>query len=166
MTHEALVNDAALKDELRRFLAQHNALTLAYTDEAGVGACGLWFAADDDLACYFLSSPETRHGRALRDGGAVAFAIHKDDQDWRAIRGVQGRGWCSPVPAADAAGPWRVYLQRFPFVAQQFPDLEAALRTAWLWRITPAWLRLIDNTRGFGHKQEIMLASRAGQASG
>lgn len=165
MTYESsnvLADDVNLKNELRRFLAQHNALTLAYTDEAGVGACGLWFVADDALRCYFLSSPDTRHGRALRNGGSVAFAVHKDEQDWRAIRGVQGRGWCSPVPPADVADPWQLYLQRFPFVAQQFPDLEAALQAAWLWRITPAWLRLIDNTRGFGHKREIMFDSRAG----
>jgi uncharacterized protein YhbP (UPF0306 family) len=23
-----------------------------------------------------------------------------------------------------------------------------------LWRIEPAWMRLIDNRRGFGHKEE------------
>lgn len=150
---------AELKDTLRRFLARHHALSLAYADEAGVGACGLWFAADADLTCYFLSSPDTRHGRALRNGGPVAFTIHKDEQDWRAICGVQGQGWCAPLPAADAANPWRLYLGRFPFVAQQFPDLEAALKKAWLWRITPTWLRLIDNARGFGHKREIILAT-------
>ncbi len=153
-------NDVALMDELRCCLAQHNALTLAYVDEAGVGACGLWYAADENFVCYFLSSPTTRHGRALARGGRVAFTIHKDEQDWQAIRGVQGEGWCSPVPAADAAEPWRLYVQRFPFVAQQFPDLDAALRKAWLWHIEPSWLRLIDNARGFGHKREIMLQAR------
>jgi len=159
MTHGMLRTSAddALMDDLRRCLAQHNALTLAYVDEAGVGACGLWYASDDDLTCYFLSSPSTRHGRALLSGGQVAFTIHKDDQDWRTIRGVQGRGHCGPVGDAHADQAWEVYVRRFPFVAQQFPDLAAALRAARLWRIKPTWMRLIDNARGFGDKREIML---------
>jgi uncharacterized protein YhbP (UPF0306 family) len=146
-----------LRADLRAFFARHNALTLAYTDADGVGACGLWFAADEALNCYYLSSVNTRHGRALVNGGKVSFAIHKDEQDWRAIQGVQGEGRCEPVVASNSDHAWRVYTQRFPFVLKQFSDLDAALQTARLWQITPAWLRLIDNTQGFGHKQEIHL---------
>lgn len=148
---------ADLIGEFCTFLAEHNALTLAYADAGGPGACGLWFAADEALALYFLSSPSTRHGTALQDGADVAFAVHKDDQDWRAIRGVQGQGWCAPVRGPEAERGWRAYAAKFPFITRQFADLEAALASAWLWRISPRWLRLIDNARGFGDKREIML---------
>lgn len=147
----------ALYHSVRELIRQHRALTLAYTDAEGVGACGLWFACDDDLNLYFLSSSHTRHGRALLSGGAVAFTIHRDDQDWRTIRGVQGRGWCAPVETNSQDAAWQVYLATFPFVAQQFPDLDAALQATLLWCIRPTWLRLIDNTRGFGFKKEIAL---------
>lgn len=143
--------------EIGALLAAHNSLTLAYADADGPGACGLWFAADDALALYFLSSPSTRHGLAMREGADVAFAVHKDDQDWRAIRGVQGRGHCAPVRGPDAERGWRAYAGKFPFVTRQFADLEAALASAWLWRIVPRWMRVIDNARGFGNRREIML---------
>jgi hypothetical protein len=146
-----------LRSEIAEFLARHTALTLAYADGGEVAACGLWFASDEALNCYFLSSANTRHGRALAKGGQVSFAIHKDEQDWRVIQGVQGRGWCAPLSDAQAQSAWQVYARRFPFVLQQFPDIESALKAALLWRITPSWLRLIDNAKGFGHKQEIHL---------
>jgi uncharacterized protein YhbP (UPF0306 family) len=151
------MSDPAHSD-VRAFLLRCNALTLAYVDPDGVAACGLWYASDDDLNVYFLSSSSTRHGRALLAGGEVAFTIHKDEQDWRMIQGVQGRGWCAPLLGTDAAGAWHIYADRFPFVTEQFPDLEAALKAAELWRLTPSWLRLLDNARGFGHRQEIILA--------
>lgn len=147
----------ALRVDLRQFLARHNALTLAYSDDNGVGACGLWYAADDDLTCYFLSSLSTRHGLALQAGGDVAFAIHKDEQDWRTIQGVQGRGQCVLVSETRTMHAWQAYTQRFPFVLQRFTALDAALQTARLWQIRPTWLRLIDNAKGLGHQQEITL---------
>lgn len=152
-----MFDEAQIRAAIAVFLARHNALTLAYADADGVGACGLWFAADEALSCYFLSSANTRHGRALASGGQVSFAIHKDEQDWRAIQGVQGRGRCEPLSGVHAQAAWHIYARRFPFVLQQFPDIESALKTALMWRIKPAWLRLIDNAKGFGHKQEIHL---------
>ncbi|MGQ9903632.1 MAG: pyridoxamine 5'-phosphate oxidase, partial [Anaerolineae bacterium] len=140
--------------ELRAFLGRHNVLTLAYQDDQGVGACAVWFAVDEQLHLHFLSSPTTRHGRALAAGAQVAFTVHKDEQNWHSIQGIQGVGLCARTPAHSIDTAWQVYTRRFPFVARQFPDLQAALESAALWRIVPAWIRLIDNTKGFGHKEE------------
>ncbi|MBA3532599.1 MAG: pyridoxamine 5'-phosphate oxidase family protein [Ardenticatenales bacterium] len=147
----------ALRAALYGFMQQHNVLTLAYQDEEGVGSCALWFAPDEALACYFLSALTTRHGRALAAGGEVAFTIQKDEQPWQAIRGVQGRGRCAPLTEPLRSTAWQVYQSRFPFISQQFPDLESALQRSLLWQIVPAWLRLIDNSRGFGFKEELWL---------
>ncbi len=148
MVHDPFVS------ELRAFLGRHNVLTLAYQDSQGIGACAVWFAVDDHLHLHFLSSPKTRHGQALKAGAQVAFTVQKDEQDWRSIQGVQGIGLCSMTPADLIDSAWQVYTNRFPFVTRQFPDLRAALGSAALWRIVPGWMRLIDNTKGFGHKQE------------
>jgi uncharacterized protein YhbP (UPF0306 family) len=146
-----------LRARLHTFLREHNVLTLAYADADGPAACALWFAIDDALACYFLSAATTRHGAALAEGGPVAFTIQRDRQSWQGIQGVQGRGHCAPLPPDQQAAAWALYTTRFPLVTQQFPDIQAALARATLWRILPSWLRLIDNTRGFGHKEELHL---------
>jgi uncharacterized protein YhbP (UPF0306 family) len=139
------------------YLAAHRSLTLAYTDASGVGACGLWYAHDEHLNLYFLTSPTTRHGKALRNSGEVAFTIHKDDQEWTAITGLQGSGRCDMLTEAQSQMAWRVYSTRFPFVREQFADIDAALRVAKLWQIAPTWLRLIDNAKAFGYKRELTL---------
>ena len=145
-----------LHAELNVFLSHHRAVTLAYNDADGVGACGLWYVYDDDINLYFLTSPVTRHGRALLNGGDVAFTIHRDEQDWHAIQGLQGKGRCGPLPPAQTPRIWRLYVQRYPFVLQQFKDIDAALKNTLFWVIKPTWMRLIDNTKGFGYKQGII----------
>lgn len=129
-------------------------LTLAYADQDGPGACAVWFAAGLDLTIFFLSAASTRHGMALRAGGDVAFTVHKDEQDWKTIQGIQGRGYCCPVSAEEHNDAWRIYTARFPFVVRQALNLQTALLRTTLWCIRPTWMRVIDNTRGFGFKQE------------
>lgn len=149
--------ESALRAELFEQMSRHNVMTLAYQDHEGPGACAVWFAVDAKLACFFLSALTTRHGAALAQGGPVAFTVHKDDQDWRSIQGVQGKGFCQPVASEYREGAWQAYSSRFPFVIQPFRSIAAALAAVTLWSITPHWLRLIDNTRGFGHKEELHL---------
>ncbi len=153
-----MMSDESLRIALRDFFDAHHVLTLAYLDAEGIGACAVWFASDAQLNCFFLSSLHTRHGQALRAGGEVAFTVQRDRQDWQIIRGVQGRGWCAPLlDAAQRDQAWQVYAHKYPIVLQRSPALERALAQALLWQITPRWLRLIDNQRGFGFKQEIIL---------
>lgn len=140
------------------FLLLHKVMTIAFTDTAGPGACALWFTPSPDLELFFLSSPRTRHGMALASGGHVAFTIQKDDQSWQCIQGVQGTGYCAPVPDMQMDNAWQTYSARFPFVLQQFGTIAVALASVTLWSVKPTWFRLIDNTKGFGHKDEVTLA--------
>ncbi|MFN3706510.1 MAG: pyridoxamine 5'-phosphate oxidase family protein [Thermoflexales bacterium] len=152
------MSEDTLRATLYAFLEAHHALSLAYVDAEGVGACAVWFVADEQLNCFFLSSLDTRHGRALREGGEVAFTVHRDRQNWQFIRGVQGRGWCAPMAeSAEQQRAWQLYARKYPLVTQRSPVIEKALAQAVMWCIRPRWLRLIDNLAGFGFKQEIIL---------
>ncbi|MGW7492035.1 pyridoxamine 5'-phosphate oxidase [Streptomyces sp. NPDC054786] len=189
---------------IRRALAAHTTMTLAYVDEEGPQACAVLYAADtvgaghasdaagavDTVhaagatratgaadaadatnatdaadaqggtavgagpALYFVTAATTRHGRALAEPGArVAFTAQRDGQEWSGLTGLQGRGRCRALTGAERAAGWRVYLERFPFVAASDRLRDALERTA-LWELRPDWLRLIDNGQGFGHKEE------------
>ncbi len=146
-----------LKRELYEVLARYQVLTLAYCDAQGPGACAVWFVVQEDLTLVYLSARSTRHGAALADGGPVAFTVQKDDQSWRTIQGVQGAGRAAPVAAEYRGTAWDAYSRRFPFVIQPIHALARALAAMMLWTITPTWLRWIDNSRGFGHKEELVL---------
>lgn len=143
------MNISALED----LLSSHRVLNLAYCDVDGPGACALWYAHDSELNLYFLSSTSTRHGNVLQYNPEVAFTIQRDKQDWQSIIGLQGRGKVFNCKG-DQLG-WQVYTQKFSFVLQQFEDLQSALEKTELWKITPSWIRRIDNTVSFGFKEEI-----------
>lgn len=123
--------------------------------EAG-GAAGVTggLEAGAGPALYFVTATTTRHGRALAEPGArVAFTAQRDGQEWSGLTGLQGRGRCRPLTGAERAAGWQVYVERFPFVATS-DRLRAALERTTLWELRPDWLRLIDNSQGFGHKEE------------
>ncbi|MEU9483958.1 hypothetical protein AB0D83_09855 [Streptomyces decoyicus] len=186
---------APCPEAIRRALAAHTTMTLAYADEDGPQACAVLYATDatvdtgateltdaidatgvadptaataatgvagvaggeaagDGPALYFVTATTTRHGRALAESGArVAFTAQRDGQEWSALTGLQGRGRCRTLAGAERAAGWRIYLERFPFVAGS-DRLRAALERTELWELRPDWLRLIDNGQGFGHKEE------------
>lgn len=153
---------SACPEAIRRALAAHTTMTLAYTDEDGPQACAVLYAADAagggaagaGPVLYFVTATTTRHGRALAASGArAAFTAQRDGQEWSGLTGLQGRGRCRVLAGAERAAGWQVYLARFPFVAGS-ERLRGALERTSLWELRPDWLRLIDNGQGFGHKEE------------
>ncbi|UNO43929.1 pyridoxamine 5'-phosphate oxidase [Streptomyces sp. MST-110588] len=144
---------------MRRALAAHTTLTLAYTDEDGPQACAVLYAPVDGPvpALVFVTADSTRHGRALAAcgpaGARVACTAQKDGQEWTELTGVQGRGVCRRLEGARRAAGWQAYTGRFPFVTAD-ARLGAALERTALWELRLDWLRLIDNGQGFGHKEE------------
>lgn len=155
MSHE-------LRAEVMLYLAERYSLTLATNGPAGPWAAGLYFA-NDGLALYFLSDPETRHCQDIAANPRVAAAIHEDYKDWREIRGVQLEGRAEAVAgAADLAHAWEVYLAKFPFVRQfrvgdALEIMGRAVR-ARFYRIVPARLFYLDNRKSFGHREELALS--------
>ena len=132
-------------------------MNLAYCDAQGPGVCAVWFAVQEDLTLVFLSDYSSRHAAALVHGGTVAFTVQKDNQHWHSIQGVQGTGICQPVADDYRESAWAAYSRRFPFVIQPSDKLVSALANAALWSVTPGWLRLIDNSRRIGEKEELVL---------
>jgi uncharacterized protein YhbP (UPF0306 family) len=158
--------------QVRAFLAERNTLTLATLGPDGnPQAADLYYAATDDLTLYFVSVPGSRHAVNIARNPSVAVTVHADSNRWRDIRGVQLEGMCVPVTGADRARAWARYTAKFPFVLADAalpapcrdgaPGVQAqvarALQKVSVYRITPRWLRWIDNTAGLGHNQEWAL---------
>lgn len=156
--------NAAIRERIRAFLAEHSTLTLATVDADGMpAAAAVFYAIDDRLNLYFLSEERTQHGRNLLANPQLAGAIQADGQDWRSIRGLQLRGAARVVSPGEFAHAAMVYGRRFAFVAsllagQSGPGVLAGpLARARFWVLQPAWLRLVDNTVRFGYKEELSL---------
>ncbi len=128
------------------------ALTLATTGADGAPhAAAVYFAADERNRLYFFSEPESQHTRDLTANPRAAAAIQPHVSGWQEIRGLQLRGTVALVPeGAEWEHAWQVYQARFPFVA----GLKEIIVKNSLYVFTPDWIRLVDNRRGFGYKEE------------
>ena len=101
----------------------------------------------------FISASSSRHSANIGRDGRVACTIHAVSSRWRDIRGIQLEGTCARMTALEEACAWSHYIARFPFVISD-SLLRAALDGVTIYRITPCWLRWIDNSIGLGHKVE------------
>ena len=140
-----------LKSEIAKLL-QVPTMTLATSGAGGEPhAAAVYFAADEDLHLYFFSYPESQHGQDLSRDQRAAVSFYPQTQDWQDIRGVQMRGQVQRVkPDSEWETGWGMYTAKFPFAR----ELKAIVAQNSLYFFVPSWVRLVDNTRGFGFKQE------------
>lgn len=128
------------------------ALTLATTGETGEPhAAAVYFAADQRLDLYFFSAPSSQHSLDLARDPRAAVSLYIESRSWQEIRGLQMRGIVSQVePGSSWEQAWRLYLAKFPFVS----EMQAEVARTRLYLFRPDWIRLFDNRKGFGYKQE------------
>jgi uncharacterized protein YhbP (UPF0306 family) len=153
------VSDEA-RDRILAFIAAHNTLTLA-TECRGKPWANALFYANDDFTLYFMSDPKTRHADHLKNNPHVAATVQDDQHDWRAIQGVQFEGTCHEITnPVEATRALTIYATKYPFIGELLrapKEIDSAMAKARFYKLTPAWIRLIDNARGFGFKEEIHL---------
>lgn len=128
--------------KIAKFIKRHHVLTLATVSANGEPYCSNAFYAYDAgrNVLVFTSEETTRHAAEMKSQPAVAASIVLETRIVGRIQGVQ---ICGRVTEGDAADR-RVYLKRFPYAA--------AMGAATCWRLEPDFIKLTDNTLGFGKK--------------
>ncbi len=152
------MSETEARNSILAYIESHNTLTLAAAQDGVPWAASLFYA-NDNWTLYFLSEPGTRHAQYVATNVRVAGTISEDYRNWREIKGIQFEGTCEAVadPIAGARA-LMVYGKKFPFIGDLFrapQELGQALAHARWYRIRPSWVRLVDNTRGFGWKHTI-----------
>lgn len=154
MRDAATTRNAALD-----YLAAHHVMTLATLSAQGPWAAAVFYA-NEDFQLYFLSKPSSRHGSNLAQDARVAAAIQEDYRDWPEIKGIQLEGRVELLCGAAADEARRLYARKFPVagIAGRAPPAiaQALAKVAW-YRLVPERLFLIDNSLGFGHREEVSL---------
>lgn len=145
---------AASRERALAYLRAHHVMTLA-THGAGAPWAAAVFYANDGFDLIFLSSPSSRHCRNLAASPRAAATIQEDYTDWTEIKGVQMEGTVTELGGETERAARSLYAARFPFVRQAVPALAEALKKVRWYRLAPERLYFIDNSRGFGHRDEI-----------
>lgn len=147
-----------MKDKVQAYLREHHVVTIA------TGGEDLWAAAvfyvSDGYTFYFLSSPASRHCRNLAANAKVALTVQEDYADWPEIKGVQAEGIATEISGTEEDRARRLYGEKFPLVGKlalaPAAIVKAMAKVRW-YKVVPTRLYFIDNSAGFGHRDEIDL---------
>ncbi len=148
---------AGLRSRIEAFLQAHHVMSLATAGPEGPWSAAVFYA-NDGLTLYFISAPESRHSRDIGASGRAAATIHRDVGDWREVRGIQLEGEAARVGATERAAALSCYGRKFPLVADLAsapPEIAAAMARVEWYRLSPRRVRLVDNSLGFGHREEL-----------
>lgn len=114
-------------------------------------AAAVYFVCDEKLRFFFFSDGQSQHSLDIAGDERAAITVHPQASTWQEIHGLQARGAVSLIHnQVDWQHAWEGYAEKFPFVRQ----LEAIVSANEMYIFTPHWIRLVDNRRGFGFKQE------------
>jgi uncharacterized protein YhbP (UPF0306 family) len=148
----------AWRSKIAGLLAQCVALTVSTASPNGSPrAADVYFCSDANLNLYFYSDPASRHSRNIARDPRVAAAVRVESMDWHEIKGMQFEGEAARVNDPDErTKAWRLICEKFPFY-ESFTDVVARLE---IYRITPKWVRWLDNSTSFGYKEDLFLGER------
>ena len=123
------------------FIKRHHVLTLATATADGVPYCAACFYAYDKERnrLIFTSDEKTNHAQQMLQNKNVAIGITLETRVVGKVQGVQICGKAEQGNEEDK----RVYIKRFPY---------AALAPLDIWAVEPTFIKLTDNTLGFGKK--------------
>jgi flavin prenyltransferase len=153
---------SAAHEKFTAFLSEQTTLTLATTNADGSAhSCDVFYAQGGDSSLYLLSDPKTQHIQNILRSPRFSATVHAASRGWENIRGAQMVGVAERVSdAAERIRAFGFYVNKYPFVRQWLgspDDLGRAIKmigTVDLYKLRPRWWRWIDNTQGFGYKEE------------
>lgn len=155
------MTQGALRARLLDYLRAHHVMTLATHGSERPWAAAVFYA-NDGFTLYWLSQPSSRHSVNLARNSRVAAAIQEDYADWPEIKGVQLEGVACEISGDEEKRARRLYGEKYPVVGKlsQAPaSIVAAMAKVRWYKVVPERLYFIDNSVGFGHRDEIDLGT-------
>ena len=156
-------DDAMARARARDFCDSVSTLTLATCNDSAPWAATVFFAADSKFSLYFVSDHRTQHGRDMAANDNVAVTINPDCDNWHDVAGLQICGQVSVVDGVERAKALALYFKKFPQIDALFASPEGdheetiakRLKAANFYKVTPDMIRVIDNKKGFGYREEF-----------
>ena len=147
-----------LADRIAEFLDAHHVMSLATCGPHGPHAANVFYARDG-LSLLWVSGRQSTHSSNIGINPQVSATVAPDYRDFDEICGVQIFGNAHPFSEAAACSSARALLARRYPILQHPPDpmIEQAYSSADLYQLVPNRIVMIDNRRGFGHKETLDL---------
>jgi uncharacterized protein YhbP (UPF0306 family) len=145
-----------LAGRIAALLDAHHVMSLATAGPHGPHAANLFYARDG-FTLFWVSDPASRHSVELDANGTVAATIARDYSDYAMIRGLQIGGRARRLVDNAERARARGILEALFIFLRQLADggVRDVYQHADFYRLDVDRFVLIDNTRGFGHKDVL-----------
>lgn len=159
------MEEAELRKIILSYLESHHTLSLATVGDGGLPHAATVFYVNRGLKLYFVGSPVSRHGMNLSQNSQVSATIDEDYACWRLIKGIQMEGMVKTVGGIWENGRLALsFVKKFPDVADFFSapqrlgeKIFSKVEGVRFYELIPSRIYFIDNERGFGHRDELLL---------
>lgn len=136
----------AFTTAIDQFISRNHVMSLtAYAAGTMWAACVFYSFDVTERRLLYFTGPETTHGRLAEENPTVVATIAPQERDVAKVQGVQLSGRSTMLHGAEAERA------RARFLAS-FPAMGAI--TAPIWALVPGYVKMVDNTVSFGHKEE------------
>lgn len=154
-----------LREIILSYLESHHTLSLATVGDDGLPHAATLFYVNRGFDIFFVTSPASRHGLNLTQHAQVSVTIDEDYASWRLIKGIQMGGKVKPVGGIWENGRLALsFVKKFPDVADFFSapqrlgeKIFSKVEGVKFYELLPSRIYFIDNERGFGHREELLL---------
>lgn len=159
------MTEQTLRAVMLDYLAACSSLTLATAGPEGPWAASVFYC-NDGFDLYFLSNPQSRHGRDMARQPQVAAAVNLDYRNWLDIKGIQLEGRAEDLGGISGNLKLaRAYVAKFPEVKSFLLSpqklgqaIAAKVAKVHFYRLAAHRLYFLDNSQGFGHRDELVPA--------
>jgi uncharacterized protein len=133
-----------MEERIAKFIVSHRLLTLATTEGHLPFCCNVFYVFHPEKRnFYFMSSSETKHVQDAITQPMVAGTIVSGDVNIANIQGIQFTGRFFQPKGDEFDNGSILYMKKFPL---------AHFISSSLWTIEPDFIKMTDNTLGFGKK--------------
>lgn len=130
---------------IRQWLPQAHTMQLATVKDSQPWSCSVYYAHDNDLRLFWVSTPGRRHSRELKAHGKVSAAIPIRFQQDQRVVGIQVEGDAFRVKnSVDLEHGLRIYDEKFKHDPTFVPDFLAGSRQHKLYCLVPRLIVLFD----------------------
>ncbi len=148
-----------LASRIAVFLDAHHVMSLATCGRSGPHAANLFYARDG-LSLVWVSDRRSTHSTNIGTNPQVSVTIASDYSDFDEIRGLQMFGVAHRISDAAEQNSARALLaKRYPALRRlsDRPMIKRAYSSAEAYRLVSIRIIMIDNRRGFAHKDTLDL---------
>ena len=128
-------------------------MTIATVGKKNASAAAVFYAPiKESKSLLFVSNEKSEHIMNCKENSHCAATIQEDGLEWSVIKGLQIKG---DINTADKKY-WTNYFEKYPYIKAD-ETLSKALENVKLYEFKIKWIRMIDNSKGFGNKIEYNL---------